>query len=94
MHWSIVFIAIAAVTVAVFLLDQLMLWVERRGWIYYRKRQPSGGSGVGNALLEVQSLIEPDKRAMIEVREEKREEDDSGAPPDPDEDDDTNSREQ
>jgi hypothetical protein len=64
--------------------DRLLLWMERRGWIYYRKRSGSGGSGAGNALLEIQSLIEPDKKQIIEVmREDKREQAESGAPPEP-----------
>ena len=89
MHWAFILIILAGAAVAVFLLDRLLLWAERRGWIYYRKREPSGGTGVGNALLEIHSMLEPDKKAMIEVREEKREEDDSGAPPDPGGEDET-----
>jgi hypothetical protein len=79
---ALVFSVIFLGALALFVLDRLLLWMERRGWIYYRKRSPSGGSGVGNALLEVQSLIEPDKKEILEVmREDKSEQAESGAPP-------------
>ncbi len=48
------------------------------------ERLKGKGSGVGNALLSVQSLIEPDKKDLLEARQEERaEEDDTGDPPDP-----------
>jgi hypothetical protein len=38
---------------------------------------------LGNAFLEVQSLIEPGKRNLVEIRQEEAvEEDDQGEPPD------------
>jgi hypothetical protein len=81
---ALFFLVIFLGALALFVLDRLLLWMERRGWIYYRKRSASGGSGVGNALLEVQSLIEPDKKEILEVmREDKREQAESGAPPEP-----------
>ncbi len=77
------------IAVLLFLLDRLLLWMERRGWIYYRKNKDGGGPGVGNAFLEVQSLLEPSKKELLEIRrEDKREQDDSGAPPKPGEEED------
>ena len=40
---------VALIAVGVFALDQLGLWLERRGWLYWRKKRGSA-SGVGNAL--------------------------------------------
>jgi hypothetical protein len=60
---------IAAAAVVLFLLDRLALWAEARGWLYYRRRTPSS-SAVGNAFLEVQSLLEPSKREVVEIRRE------------------------
>ena len=60
---------LAAAAVVLFLVDRLALWVEARGWLYYRKRKPSSAA-VGNAFLEVQSLLEPSKREIVEVRRE------------------------
>lgn len=64
-------------------LDRLLLWMERRGWIYWRKSK-SSGTGIGNALLEIQSMLGPSRKNIVEVmKEDKREQEDSGAPPRP-----------
>ena len=56
-------------------------WAERRGWIYYRKNPGSGGA-FGNAFLEVQSIIEPSARHVLEERvKDDREDDENGDPP-------------
>ncbi|HKV07547.1 MAG TPA: hypothetical protein VJ725_05355 [Thermoanaerobaculia bacterium] len=69
---------------ALFLLDRLGLYLESRGWIYYRKTKASPAS-LGNALLELQSILEPGKRNVVEVRtEEVVEGDEEGDPPPPD----------
>ena len=61
--------------------DRLFLWMERRGWIYYRKKSSSPRS-VGGAFLEIQSLLEPSKKYVIEIeKEEKKEQAESGEPP-------------
>ena len=63
--------------------DRLALWMERRGWIYWRKKHGSSGT-LGAALLEVQAIFEPSKRHVLEVRRDERSEDeDSGDPPTP-----------
>jgi len=57
-------------------------WAERRGWIYYRTKR--GSSGVlENAFLEVQSIIDPPARHVLEegVKDD-REDDENGGPPD------------
>jgi hypothetical protein len=76
------FVVIALmVGVAALLLDRLALWAERRGWMYYRHRKPSGSS-LGSAFLEVQTLLEPGKRHVAEVqRQEATEQDEQGDPP-------------
>ena len=62
-------------------LDRVGLWMERRGWLYYRRVKPSSSS-LGNAFLELQSILEPSKQHVIEVRlEDHDEEADSGDPP-------------
>ncbi len=78
-----IFLWIAAAGMVVFLLDRLLLKMERRGWIYYRKSKPSRTS-LGNAFLEIQSLLEPSKKEILEVRrEDKKEQAESGEPPEP-----------
>jgi hypothetical protein len=55
--------------------------MESRGWIYYR-RVKATSSGLGNAFLELQSLLQPRNKHFIEARlEEHDEETDSGDPP-------------
>ncbi|MBT3271051.1 hypothetical protein HN371_28175 [Candidatus Poribacteria bacterium] len=58
---------LALVAVGLFALDRLGLWLERRGWLYYRKTEGRGGS-IGNALVGMQSLVEPDKRHVQEIK--------------------------
>ena len=77
------FLVLVIVALAILALDRLGLWMESRGWIYYRRRKPST-STLGNAFLQVQSLLEPEKRSLLEIRqEEQHEEDESGEPPEP-----------
>jgi len=72
---------ILAIGIALVLLDRLLLWMERKGWVYWRKTTRSTGPGVGNALLEIQSLVEPSARHVLELRREVKEE--SPEPGDP-----------
>jgi hypothetical protein len=52
---------------ALYTLHRLGLWMEDRGWIYYRKKHGSSGT-LGSALLEIEELLEPTKRHVIEAR--------------------------
>ena len=73
---------IAGIALALLLLDKVLLKMESRGWIYYRRKAPTRSS-LGNAFLEIQSMLEPSKKAMVEImKEEKKEQADSGEPPD------------
>jgi hypothetical protein len=57
-------------------LDRLALWMERRGWIYWRKRKPGEGTGGGPAaglLTGFQQIIEPRVEYRIQVMEERNE---------------------
>jgi hypothetical protein len=76
------FTLIAAVVAAVvYGLHRSAVWAERKGWIYYRKGRGSSGT-LGSALLEVQSLLEPSKRHVVEERRRNAAEDEeSGDPP-------------
>jgi hypothetical protein len=60
--------------VAVVAVDRLALRMERRGWIYWRKRKPSsgGGGGMSGLLTSFQQLVEPEIRHVIEAREQDR----------------------
>jgi hemerythrin superfamily protein len=57
-------LAIALVFVALGLLDRLGLWMESRGWIYWRKRR-ARGSALGATFLELQKIFESGKAEHI-----------------------------
>ena len=54
--------------VAFYFIDRICLWLEERGWLYYRCRKPEGGV-IGNALLELQSFLNPGTRNTIEMKQ-------------------------
>ncbi len=59
-------------------LDRCLLFMEGRGWIYYRKKKPSS-SALSNACLEVQKLLEPSKKYVVQIKkDEKREQQEAG----------------
>ena len=65
---------LAAVAIGLVALDRLMLWMERRGWVFWRKRKrpDGGGGGLAGVLTEFQALVEPQVRHVIEDREERK----------------------
>lgn len=76
---------LAAISVAsgLVLLDRLLLALERRGWIYWRRSRGSSGS-LGNAMLDVQKILEPSKRHVVEERRRSPDErPEDGDPPKP-----------
>ena len=79
---TIVYVLIAALSL--WALHHLCLWLERRGWLFYRDRKPSS-SAVGSAFLNLESFVRPAARHEIEAhQEEVVRDDESGEPPDPD----------
>jgi hypothetical protein len=76
-------LAVFAVIAGLYCLHRMALGWERRGWIYYRTRHGSSG-GLGSALLEIQAIVEPSKRHVLEERmKDDREPDEAGDPPSP-----------
>ena len=62
-------------------LDRLLLWMETRGWIHYRRRGLSRTAPIYHTL-ELHSVFDPAMRNTMEVRyAEEREDEDVGAPP-------------
>ena len=79
----------AGLAVVVLLVDQLLLWMEWRGWIDYRRTDPGrfNSGQVGPAFLAIQGLLEPEKRHAAEEQTAVRvERDGDGAPPSPNQD--------
>ena len=64
--WFKIFLILLGLLVALLALDRLLLRMERRGWIYWRKIKPKGG-GFAAGLSAFHEMIEPQVR---EIREE------------------------
>jgi hypothetical protein len=81
---SVTILVIAAVIgalAALYLADRLLLKMEERGWIYYRKKHGTTDR-VGEAALRLQAILEPSKQYAIEEKEKTaKEEHPNGAPP-------------
>lgn len=77
-------LVLAGLAIAAFLLDRLLLWMEWRGWIDYRRTNPGRihPGQVGPAFLAIQGLLEPDKKHAAEeqtrLRTERDERGDGG----------------
>jgi len=56
------------VAVGILVLDKFFLWLESRGWLFYRKKKPTGG---GSAMLGVAAeLFQPAQYSAIQEQEE------------------------
>jgi hypothetical protein len=72
---------VIAVVATMYALHRLGLWMEQRGWIYYWKKHGSSGT-LSSAFLELEALLEPSKRHVIEIkRRDQSEQYESGDPP-------------
>ena len=79
-----VVLILAGFGLALFVGDRLLLWMEERGWIDYRRTYPGRMSAgqVGPAFLAIQGLLEPEKRHAAEEQTALRtERDESGGEP-------------
>jgi hypothetical protein len=58
----------AALAVLGFAVDRLLLWMEWRGWIDYRRTYPGriDSGRIGPAFLGIQSLFDPGARHHLE----------------------------
>ena len=71
---------ITGVAAGLFVLDRVLLWVEARGWIYYRRNKPGRGASTYH-LLEWNSAFDPTMRQVQEERlREEKEEEEAGDP--------------
>lgn len=62
-------------------MDRVLLRLEERGWINYRRNGISRGAITYHAL-ELQSIFDPGTQQVIEIQYEEREqEDEAGNPP-------------
>jgi len=76
----------AGLALAGFVADRLLLWMEWRGWIDYRRTYPGriDPGAVGPAFLAIQGSIQPDRKSHHEQKTAVRtERDDRGELADP-----------
>jgi hypothetical protein len=81
-----ILVSLAAFVLAGFLVDRLLLWMEWKGWIDYRRTYPGRilSGQVGPAFLAIQGLLEPEKRHAAEEQTALRTERAAkGGPPSP-----------
>ena len=72
---------VAGAAIGLFLLDRLLLWLERRDFVYYRTSGLHRGAATYH-LLELSSAFDPGFKEIMEVRSEDAEQqDESGDPP-------------
>jgi hypothetical protein len=70
---------IAALTLVI--LDRLLLWMEGRGWIYYRRNKPAGGGSLYH-MMQIHSIVDPAIREVIEAKwHDEEQQDEAGDPP-------------
>lgn len=70
--WLLLLLIIVGAIAALFAFDRILLWMEAREWIYWRKRKPKGGGGIAAGLTAMHKIVEPDVRYVIEDRGERK----------------------
>jgi hypothetical protein len=66
-----IFLWILVVIAALIGLDRLFLWMEEKGWVYYRKKKSS--LGMGDIFLGG-NVFDPGTKHLMEARQEKTQE--------------------
>jgi hypothetical protein len=68
-HVLIGVLAISAGVTAIYGLHRLGLWLEGRGWLYYRDRRPRGGA---RSFVALQEILEPPTRHVFHIEDHQR----------------------
>ena len=79
--WLIFIAGIVAIAASLYALHRLALWMERKDWLYYRRKRPETRGGMG-VLSTFQQFVEPEIRHVIEEKEQRKAESDTAAPSD------------
>lgn len=67
-RWVLIVVAVGA---ALFALDQVALWAERRGWLYWRKKQ-SRFAGTGAVMAGVAEAFQESRQTTVQEAEFER----------------------
>lgn len=71
---------ILVAAVGIFGLHRLLLWMERKGWIYYMHIHPT--PGIRGVMSTFQQIVEPEVRQVIEAKDQQKAEIDEQDPSD------------
>src|SRR6266404_5691193 len=77
LHWLLWALVVLGAVAALIGLDRLCLWLEDRGWLYYRRKKPS--SSPASSWVALQQFIEPGVKHVIQIKQGKRSEEDEKA---------------
>ena len=61
---------IITIALALYLFDKICLWLEYKGWLYYRNEKPKPGA-LGSALQELNAHLSPSTRHVVETKQNK-----------------------
>ena len=61
-------VILLAICVGLYITDKICLWLERKGLLFYRHNKPEGGV-IGSTLLELQNMVNPSTRHIIEIKD-------------------------
>ena len=63
-----IFLIIIAIFIGLYLIDKIGLWLEQKGWLYYRRTKRKGAA-IGTAMMELQTFLNPSARYTIEEKQ-------------------------
>ncbi|MGD9591234.1 MAG: hypothetical protein AB7V32_01785 [Candidatus Berkiella sp.] len=63
-----IFSLVISICVILYLIDKFCLWLEEKGLLYYRKQKPQSSGLIGNTLLELHNIFNPNTQHIIEVK--------------------------
>ncbi len=64
-----IFYYIVFLAIGIWLFDKTCLWLERKGWLYYRIEKPQTGI-IGSALQELNAQLVPSSRHVISAKKQ------------------------
>lgn len=64
------FIYLIGILFTAYVFNWFCLWLEQKGWLYYRYKKPQKGI-IGSALQELNAQLLPNHRHVVVAKEEK-----------------------
>jgi hypothetical protein len=80
-RWLLILGAPVALAAALYICHRVLLWMDRRQWIFYRgirrgfrasKNAASGGGAMAGVLSSFQQLVEPEIRYVMEEQDQRK----------------------